>query len=863
MVWEDEGLYFSLVFNALVLTACLSIGWALHRTKRFHRILRPNRPYSTNARRFEDQRHFVEDHEDEVLRSRGVRPALHVMLLKFMAYLFLTMLLLCILLVPLFATDDYLDRYTQDHDPDRCGEKDLSACSDAKKCVYTAESGQQASGCYPRVRHGLFDWSAQNLSLGETFRLYLFALGCVAICIPLFFVIRRAVVAISATIFKAFTAPVHPHQKYGTLSTVGARTVMIMGLPKKSKILYSKPRFLEYLSAPPQKRKELLGELLSEEERTAANAEARAQGSPRPITPLQEQSQKQKKGKRATNSTNSHHSDPDLNTEPYPSPDVNFDASSWVLSALAVPSSLSIIRCAPKNMPELMKEDEKTIEALKDALAAEQAELDPEKKPVKKRLFPQFWKQVPAVEYETTHLHEVREKLRRKMEKRDEQPMTGVALITFTRASTAAAFVRNFNKERGHVKGFVAGQTARIAGDRDGIIWSNLPVTVAAAKARFIMMVAFFTLLVFFWSVPVGFLGNLQNLENLPGVGPAFAGAFSVVPSTLMGIFTAYLPVILIVVFNLLLPTIFRFFARLGGLKHEDREAKTVLLMCAIFSIMTGIVMQAALQGGFSQFVKLVTDPSGEAVRALIVAIVSPAGGYWFAYLISAACLGAGLRFLLLGPLIKSIIFGKMAKRQEKYDELFEPRETDYPYDLGRHIFFAAFGLLFHGTVPFLLPFSVLYTVMTYFVVHSNMIDGGKRDDRHVYNFKYVLSAVHCILALHTFAAIGNTLVCGLKESIGASIIMAFSIAASVFFHIYARHHLYPLMNPTPETIATMESQAYSHGIQPISATAPYVPDYTTYSIDDTTEATLRNETYAVDKTWPHDEQLAAITQEA
>jgi hypothetical protein len=866
MAWEDQGLYFTLIFNGIVVTVCLVVGWALHRAKGNWRIMRPNRPGSTTARLFEDKHHFVEEGEDEVLQLVGVRPALHVLLLKFMSHVFIGMLLSSILIVALCATDDYLNRYASQNDPDKCGDKDAGECADSKKCEALAGAAGAAASCLPKMRHGLFDFSVQNLSPGETFRLYLFAIGCLACCIPIFFILRRTVNAINSILYRAYTGPVHAHQQYGTISTVGARSVMVAGMPTDAKMLFDKTLFLEYLRSEPEKRKEILAQRLSKDEMKAANAkvaaeEAEARGNATAAADAKTRRRSstepvcEQEGEDVTVQVIRAHGEEDVikipekaphGTEPIEPSNSDLTAPSWTLMERAAPASLHVIRCPPDDMMDLMKEEDEILTALKDAYANEQAETDPEKKPVTKRVIPMCCKAVVATEYETERLHEVRDKLRTKIEERSEQPMTGVGIITFDRASAASAFVRSFQNEQG----FFDQQTAQIAGDRDGIIWENLSIIPIVATIRFVIMVSIFVWLCFFWSIPVAFLGNLENLANLPGVGPVFASAFAAVPLTIMGILSAYLPTIVLTVFNILLPTIFRFFGRMGGTKHTDYEAKTVLLMCSIFSIMTGIVLQAALQGGFAQCIKLITAPSGDAVRALVLAIVSPSGGYWYAFLISAACLGAGLMFLLLGPLIMSKIFGKMANRQESYDGLFKPRATDYPYALGRHIFFAAIGILFHGTVAFLQPFSVLYTVMTYFIVRSNIVDGGERDDRPVYNFHYVRSAVHTILTLHTIAAVGNTLVCGLKESIGAAIIAGLSIIASIVFHVYAHYRLTRYIIPTPETIAELESAALSHGLEPLEAVKPFVPDYATYAIDEAAEEKIRSTNYTVDKTW-------------
>jgi hypothetical protein len=139
-----------------------------------------------------------------------------------------------------------------------------------------------------------------------------------------------------------------------------------------------------------------------------------------------------------------------------------------------------------------------------------------------------------------------------------------------------------------------------------------------------------------------------------------------------------------------------------------------------------------------------------------------------------------------------------------------------------------------------------------YFVVRSNLIDAGERDDRPIANYQFILSAIHTILAMHTIAAAGNTLVCGLKESIGAGIIAGLSLLASIAFHIYVRMHMSKWIFPTPETIAELEAEAAYRDVplEAVRDSTPFVPDYTMYRIDRSAERDIKMSRYDVNKDW-------------
>ena len=213
------------------------------------------------------------------------------------------------------------------------------------------------------------------------------------------------------------------------------------------------------------------------------------------------------------------------------------------------------------------------------------------------------------------------------------------------------------------------------------------------------------------------------------------------------------------------------------------------------------------------------------------------------------------IKLLNIGPLVISHVIGRVAAgRQEEYDRLFAPRETDYAFESGRHLFFCAIGLLFHGTVAFLQPFAAVYAGIAYFVERSNIVDAGKTDESTVLNYSYVLSYIHCVLTLHTVAAAGNIIVCSLKLSIGSPIIAALGLACSVAMHVYTRLYLADMIFTTPEIVASIERDTDDLGLprEQFEDVTPYVPDYTTYAIDWDAERKIEAMDFeTVDKTWP------------
>lgn len=126
----------------------------------------------------------------------------------------------------------------------------------------------------------------------------------------------------------------------------------------------------------------------------------------------------------------------------------------------------------------------------------------------------------------------------------------------------------------------------------------------------------------------------------VPGVGPRLSVYYHEhTPLWLRNIATAYLPVIVLALFNTILPFIIQCIVLTMGAFNKTERDNGHLYLQYLFMVLTTVVFQAALQGGLNELANLVISPDGEAIINFFVSCVTPTGGYWYAKVISAATL--------------------------------------------------------------------------------------------------------------------------------------------------------------------------------------------------------------------------------
>lgn len=96
------------------------------------------------------------------------------------------------------------------------------------------------------------------------------------------------------------------------------------------------------------------------------------------------------------------------------------------------------------------------------------------------------------------------------------------------------------------------------------VIWKNLKINWASRVVRNILTIAFVCLLIIFWSIPVGFVGILSNINSLIELAP-WLGWLHKIPSQIFGLIQGLLPAVLLAVLMALLPIILRQSAKIGG----------------------------------------------------------------------------------------------------------------------------------------------------------------------------------------------------------------------------------------------------------------------------------------------------------
>lgn len=400
--------------------------------------------------------------------------------------------------------------------------------------------------------------------------------------------------------------------------------------------------------------------------------------------------------------------------------------------------------------------------------------------------FPSCCQKIPAVPYREAKFRKYASALNRVIAKVPQQRTAGSVFVVFSDALSSFEFVNLFNYR--NARSFHS-TSAVIAGPASRVIPGNLPVGRFALYIRVFLLLVLFVVLVFFWSIPVGLLSSLDNIAALPGIGPPLYYAYvTYLPPSIQNIVTAYLPVVVLAIFNSVLPFIIRWMVEAMGVFNENERNGGQLYFQHLFMVLTAVIFQAALQGGFDQLSNMLTGMDEGALQNFFVSCVTPQGGYWYAKVIMAIALSAWMELLDPVAILKLFMARGTAHVQRRYDALFAPCNFDYAKIYSFDLMILSIGLLFHMTVPLLTFFAALFFVVRYYTMRQRLFERYRprlKPLEDCTDFGVSAQVVRSVLALFTLSEFSGVWLMHLRRHTGGMVICALTCVISVALWIW------------------------------------------------------------------------------
>ncbi|CCW64662.1 unnamed protein product, partial [Phytomonas sp. EM1] len=359
--------------------------------------------------------------------------------------------------------------------------------------------------------------------------------------------------------------------------------------------------------------------------------------------------------------------------------------------------------------------------------------------------------------------------------------------VEFEDSRSALEFVNLFRARFGS---FTSGAVVSIAGPHQGILMGNLQIWRVSAILRRILMMFFFLLLVTCYTIPIAIISSLENIAYILGYHDEFVRIYTAsMPNWLIQVINSYLPVVVLALFNILLPAIIRFIVgTMKLLNQREFEAKCLHLQY-LFMVLSGVVFQSALQGGLKEIALVVTTDTKNFAKTFFLDCVVPKSNvYFYAKVLYSLGLSIWIDAIDPLPFLRALLLRGYAKTQGAYNAIFARRKPDYVDWYSFDMTTLAIGLLFHMAVPMLVPAVLLYFILRYLLQRARLFDQHRAEvpvERDCTNFGITAWVIRRTMLLYILSEIGGLVVLYVNAHTGGLVLFCLTLSVSVGLTIY------------------------------------------------------------------------------
>eukprot|EP01006_Ploeotia_vitrea_P057954 TRINITY_DN68523_c0_g1_i1.p1 TRINITY_DN68523_c0_g1~~TRINITY_DN68523_c0_g1_i1.p1 ORF type:complete len:742 (-),score=17.45 TRINITY_DN68523_c0_g1_i1:829-3054(-) len=364
-------------------------------------------------------------------------------------------------------------------------------------------------------------------------------------------------------------------------------------------------------------------------------------------------------------------------------------------------AGVHIPREIPKNMRKLVTQREELLKKIAHADAYQEKWDEPEKMVVIKKCGRREAK--PELE---ARLAKVNAELQPKQQEFTTQSRpTGVVFCTCTGKEQLQLNVQQLTTQDQKLK-------LRRPPAPTEVRWEHLHKGGIPNLVIHIIITLLFIALLFVWSIPIGFLSNLDNLARIPGIGKGFARLLKFTP-TFTNFLNGYMPLIVATVFNLILPKIMEFATELEAPHTEGAFISRCYRKYFGFSFCVLVFFQAIFAGGLIGIPALLETEGdqnhAEKVLQLISSVVSPTVPLFVVMLLNAGMMGSWVRALRISPLALETLKVKKALNAEEVVSLYNPEPIIWWREYVDLFLPLSITMLFSVTVPLVALLSVVF----------------------------------------------------------------------------------------------------------------------------------------------------------
>ncbi|RKF55798.1 Uncharacterized protein RSN1 [Erysiphe neolycopersici] len=342
------------------------------------------------------------------------------------------------------------------------------------------------------------------------------------------------------------------------------------------------------------------------------------------------------------------------------------------------------------------------------------------------------------------------------------------------------------------------------------VIWSSLKLSWLQRLVRRAAVIGFISVLIIFWSIPVGFVGLVSNVNYLKNYQAL--SWLNQIPNEIMGIITGLLPTVALAILMSLVPIIIRLLGKLSGEPSLVRVELFTQNAYFVFQVVQVFIVATVASAATSLIKQAIDNP--KSITTIMATNIPKASNFYISYfIVQGLTIASGVISQVAGFFIFSLVYKYLTGT---------PRSL---YEKWSTLSYVSWGSIIYSCIaPLILGFATIGMSLFYLAYRYNILfvtDTIIDTKGLIYPraLQHLLTGIYlaeiCLIGLFS-----------ISSAIGPIILIVLHLVFTILYHKSLNAAIDPLLISLPRTLLVKEEAAVAEAyvVEAGNASTPEEP---------------------------------------
>ncbi|KAJ9616358.1 hypothetical protein H2200_000076 [Cladophialophora chaetospira] len=325
--------------------------------------------------------------------------------------------------------------------------------------------------------------------------------------------------------------------------------------------------------------------------------------------------------------------------------------------------------------------------------------------------------------------------------------------------------------------------------------WENLNLDPSLRITYSYLAVAFAVAIIVFWSIPIGIIGTISNINYLTDK-VKFLGFINNLPDPILGLLTGFVPPLLLSTVVSYVPYFLKWVANFSGQPTTFEASRWAQQWYFAFQVVQVFLVTTFSSGAAAVATKIANEPT--AVPTLLAKNLPKASNFYLTYFVLQGLGTASKQILNYSDLFSFLFFYKYMSKtpRQKYNTYTRMKGISWFNVYPKFTNLAVIAIAYSCIAPLVLGFAgigifLLYSSYRYNLLYVVQVKTETRGESYSRSLQHLMTGVYlaeiCLVGLF-----------GVRKAPGPSALAIILLVVTALYHFTVNNYLAPLEHYLP-----------------------------------------------------------------